>query len=360
MGLRGVGAGRRHKARAHLASNPRELPWQRPGLTRVARLIAFLEFLPVTKGRLEGRRMKLLPDQVAFVRAVYGPKGRKRVRLAIKSAPRGSGKTGLVAGLVLAHLVGPESEPRGEIYSAAIDREQAALVFHEVEAIVHAVPEFEAICNVVRHYKRVEVVEGPAAGSKYESLSADARRAHGLSPSLWVYDELAQAKTRALLDNLVTAAGKRKASLGIIISTQASDDTHPLSQLIDDAATGADPGVVSHVISAPEDADPFAEATVRACNPGRGRRSARPRRPDGGSRPGPPHPGLRAVLAQSAAQPALRSRRGGAAGVAGGLGSERRRGRRGGARRAAVLRRAGPERQARPDQPDAGVSRRRP
>ena len=33
------------------------------------------------------------------------------------------------AGLVLAHLVGPESEPRGEIYSAAIDREQAALVF---------------------------------------------------------------------------------------------------------------------------------------------------------------------------------------------------------------------------------------
>ena len=270
MGLRGVGAGRRHKARAHLASNPRDLPWQRPGLTRVARLIAFLEFLPVTKGRLEGRRMKLLPDQVAFVRAVYGPKGRKRVRLAIKSAPRGSGKTGLVAGLVLAHLVGPESEPRGEIYSAAIDREQAALVFHEVEAIVHAVPEFEAICNVVRHYKRVEVVEGPAAGSKYESLSADARRAHGLSPTLWVYDELAQAKTRALLDNLVTAAGKRKASLGIIISTQASDDTHPLSQLIDDAATGADPGVVSHVISAPEDADPFAEATVRACNPGVG------------------------------------------------------------------------------------------
>ena len=59
---RGVGAGRRHKARAHLASNPRDLPWQRPGLTRVARLIGFLEFLPVTKGRLAGRRMKLLPD----------------------------------------------------------------------------------------------------------------------------------------------------------------------------------------------------------------------------------------------------------------------------------------------------------
>ena len=201
------------------------------------------------------------------------------------------------------------------------DRPRAgALVFHEVEAIVHAVPEFEAICNVVRHYKRVEVVEGPAAGSKYESLSADARRAHGLSPTLWIYDELAQAKTRALLDNLVTAVGKRKASLGIIISTQAPDDTHPLSQLIDDAATGADPGVVSHVISAPmtptRSPRPRCAPAIRG-----GRRLARPGRPDGGSRPRAPHPGLRAVLAQSAAQPALRPGRRGAAGAAAGLGA---------------------------------------
>jgi hypothetical protein len=39
-------------------------------------------------------------------------------------------------------------------------------------------------------------------GSIYEALSADARRAHGLAPSFWAYDELAQAKDRTLLDNL--------------------------------------------------------------------------------------------------------------------------------------------------------------
>ena len=38
-----------------------------------------------------------------------------------------------------------------------------------------------------------------------------------------------------LLDNLQTAMGKRKRSLGVVISTQAADDDHALSQLIDDA-----------------------------------------------------------------------------------------------------------------------------
>jgi ABC-type transport system involved in cytochrome c biogenesis ATPase subunit len=48
--------------------------------------------------------------------------------------------------------------------------------------------------------------------------------------ALWAYDELAQAKDRTLLDNLQTAMGKRKHSLGMIISTQAADDEHPLSR----------------------------------------------------------------------------------------------------------------------------------
>ena len=36
-------------------------PWDVPGLTRAERVIAFLEFLPITKGILRGKRMELLP-----------------------------------------------------------------------------------------------------------------------------------------------------------------------------------------------------------------------------------------------------------------------------------------------------------
>jgi len=266
MGLRGPGASRAKLARERLDDEaPRPLPWEKTGLDRVARVIAFLEFLPITKGKLQGKRMKLLPGQRDFIRRVYKPTGKKRKRLAIKSEPKGNGKTGLVAGLALCHLLGPESEPRGEVYSASIDRDMAALVYREMEAIIVAIPEFAARTNCVRFHKRIEVLSGDGDGSTYEALSADARKAHGRAPSFWVYDELAQARDGELLENLIASAGKRTACLGMILSTQAPNDDHPLSLLIDDAE--ADPSTVLVLETAPLDADPFDPKTIRACNP---------------------------------------------------------------------------------------------
>ncbi|ODS53217.1 MAG: terminase [Acidobacteria bacterium SCN 69-37] len=239
--------------------------WQKPGLSRAERVIAFIESLPVTKGIRAGKTMTLLPYQRAFIEAVYGEQS--SVRLAIQSIPRGNGKTGLQAGICLAHLLGPEAEPRGEVYAAAIDRQQAGLLFNEIVAIIEAVPEFDAACNIQRFKKLVEVLDGPSKGSVFETLSADVRRGHGLSPTLFVYDEFAQARTGDLLDTLITAQGKRTRSLGMVISTQAADDLHPLSVLIDDAQRGLDPSLYCQLIAAPVDADPFDEATWRACNP---------------------------------------------------------------------------------------------
>ncbi len=270
MGLRGPGAGRAKAARELASQSKRKLPWLKKGMPRVQRIVAFLEFLPITKGKLVGRRMKLLPEQRRYIEKVYGPTGKGRVRLAIKSEPRGNGKTGLISGLALCHLLGPESEPRGEVYSAAIDRQQAGLIFNEMEAIILAVPEFAGRVNPQRFHKRMEVLDGDGAGSIYEALSADARRAHGLAPSFWVYDELAQARDSELLENLRTAMGKRKAALGMVISTQAPNDDHPLSVLIDDALGGHDASIVVDLQSAPVDADPFDVETIRACNPAAG------------------------------------------------------------------------------------------
>jgi len=163
------------------------LPWKKKGLSRVERVIAFLEFLPITKGILAGSKMKLLPGQRRFVEAIYGrlsKDGRRKIRIAIKSEPRGGGKTGLIAGLCLAHLLGPETEPRAECYSAAFNKLQAALIFAEMKSIIEAVPEFEARCNIQRYGKVIEVMEGDGAGGIYESLSADDRRAHGTEPEL--------------------------------------------------------------------------------------------------------------------------------------------------------------------------------
>ncbi len=278
MGMRGPGATARRKAAEKLDAEPRALPWEAEGLSRVERVTAFLEFLPITKGPLAGETMRLLPSQREFVENVYGPArddGRRRVRLAVLSEPRKNGKTGLAAGLALCHLLGPESEPRGECYSAASSREQASILFAEMEAILLAVPEFAARVNVQRFHKTVEVLEGVGAGSTYTALSADARKAHGLSPSFFVYDEYAQAKSRELYDNLVTGMGGRAEPLGLVISTQARDDLHPLSELIDygvQIQSGAIEDDNFHLtfFAAPEDADIFDPAVWAACNPALG------------------------------------------------------------------------------------------
>jgi phage terminase large subunit-like protein len=269
LGLRGPGAHRLIKAREG-GSKPRRRsePWRKAGLSRADRIIAFVQGLPVTKGMRVGKPMKLLPRQIEFIRKVYDRAG--RTRIGIDSAPRGNGKTGLTAALALAALLGPESEPRGEIVSAAVDRTQSSRLFAEMEAIILAVPELAGRTNIQRFHKRIEVLSGDGAGSIYESLSADARKGHSLAPTLWIYDELAQVSDFELLDNLETAMGKRDHSLGLIISTQAEGDDHRLSRMIDDGLSGADPSIVVHLLAAPADADPFDESVLRSVNPALG------------------------------------------------------------------------------------------
>ena len=64
--------------------------------------------------------------------------------------------------------------------------------------------------------------------------------------------------------------GKRNRSLGVVISTQAADDFHPLSELIDDAQASPDRSVVMHLRTAPVDADPFDHDVIRSVNPALG------------------------------------------------------------------------------------------
>jgi phage terminase large subunit-like protein len=166
MPLRGRGARKKPFTKTVQAPSP---PDHLAG-SRVHRLIHFLEGLPITKGHLQGQRMRLLPAQSRFIRAVYGQPG---IRLAVLSAPRGNGKTGLLSALTLAHLLGPESLPRGECYSAAVDRDQSALLYREMQAIIWALPEFDGRVNCIKHFKRIEVLAGVGSGS---TLRGDERR----------------------------------------------------------------------------------------------------------------------------------------------------------------------------------------
>lgn len=208
-------------------------PWELPGLSRAERVLAFLYELPIVSGLRAGEKMQLLPFQEQFVRAVYDPDdsdGRRLVRLAALSVARGNGKSGLLAGLSLAHLLGPMAEPYGECYAAALDREQAGVLFRMVCAYIEATPWMAARVNIRNWHKEIT---DELTQSKWAALTSDARKAHGLAPSFWIADEVAQWRSRELWDNLKTGMAKRGEALGVTISTQAADDLHFWSDMLD-------------------------------------------------------------------------------------------------------------------------------
>jgi phage terminase large subunit-like protein len=239
------------------------------GRRRAKAVIGFIERLTVPSGTGQGKPFKLDAWQKLFIRDIYEPHiGMRRVvRRAILSVARKNGKTALIAAIALAHLVGPEAIVHGEIYSAANDRDQAAIVFKFAKQIVDLEPELAAALEVIPSTK---TMIARRTGSIYRAVSAEAGTKHGYLPSLVIYDELAQAKSRDLYDVLDTSFGARDEPLFITISTQSNDPEHILSKLIDDGLSGDDPAIVCHLYAADEDCDLADEAQWAKANPALG------------------------------------------------------------------------------------------
>ena len=239
---------------------------------RAQRVIQFIETLTIPSGVGQGGPFILRPWQQDFIRDIYEPivsetERRRVVRRAILSVARKNGKTALIAALALAHLVGPEQVPNGEIYSAANEREQAAIVFRVAAQMVRAEPELMARLRVVDSTK---TIANYSNGSFYRAISAEAGTKHGLNPTVVIYDELAQAKNRNLYDVLDTSMGARLEPLFVTISTQSNDPEHILSKLIDDGLNADDPTTVCHLFAVPEEDDVFDFTVWKKANPALG------------------------------------------------------------------------------------------
>ena len=226
-----------------------------PNSDRVKRIIRFIEALTVPSGVGEGTPFKMRRFQRRFIQDIYGKTdkdGRRIVRRAILAVARKNGKTAKIATLALAHLVGPEAIKNGEIYSAANDRDQAAIVFKYAAQIVRSDPELSGYIRIVDSTKTMLCM---ANGSIYRAISAEAGTKYGLNPSVVIFDELAQAKNRELYDALDTSMAARAEPLYIVISTQSNDPQHILSQLIDDGLSGRDQSTICHLYAVPDEAE---------------------------------------------------------------------------------------------------------
>ena len=237
-------------------------------MSRAERVIRFVETYCVTPdGAHVGRPLVLAEFQKDFIRAVYdNPAGTRRAYLSIA---RKNGKSGLIAGLLLAHLVGPEAKLNAQIVSGAMSRDQAALVFNLAAKMVQLSPRLSSLVRIVPSGKRLI---GLPLNTEYRALAAEGKTAHGLSPVLAILDETGQVRgpQSDFIDAITTAQGAHADPLLIVISTQAAQSSDLLSIWLDDAARSNDPRIVSHVYAAPEGADLMDESAWRAANPALG------------------------------------------------------------------------------------------
>ena len=238
-------------------------------MTRGKKVCQFIEaFCPVPEGKLVGKPIKLMPFQRKFICDIYdNPKGTSRAYLSVG---RKNGKSALIAGIVLAHLVGPEARENSQIISGARSRDQAALVFKLAEKMVRLSPQLAQLVRVVPSQK---MLMGLPMNVEYKAISAEAGTAHGLSPVLAILDEVGQVKGQqdAFIEAIETAQGAHDDPLLIAISTQASTDGDLFSIWLDDAKNAKDRRIVSHVYEAPKDCDVMDKAAWKAANPAIGK-----------------------------------------------------------------------------------------
>jgi len=227
----------------------------------------FTTYLVYPEGEHVGKPFKLEEFQRNFLLSIYdNPHG---THTAILSLGRKNGKTTLAAGILLAHLVGPEACQNSQILSGAQSRDQSAIIFDLASKMCAMSPKLSSLVRVQPSGKRLI---GLKKNVTYRALSAEAKTAHGLSGKLIFIDELAQVvgPTDKFVEALTTSQGAYSESLLITISTQAPTANDMLSTWIDNQTNAPDPRVVCHVYAAPEDCALDDREAWKAANPGLG------------------------------------------------------------------------------------------
>lgn len=137
--------------------------------------------------------------------------------------------TPLVAGIILCVMV-CDGERGAQLYSAAAEKEQAALLFKYAAGMVYQNPELDGgqggILTVYGGMQRRAMVY-EAHMSAYRALSADAATKHGLTPSVVVIDEEHALPNRELVDTLATGMASLNRRNPLLLHVTTADYDRP-------------------------------------------------------------------------------------------------------------------------------------
>jgi phage terminase large subunit-like protein len=207
------------------------------------RMCAFFpRYLVHYQGEFAGKPFELEPWQRdLIIRPVFGWRrtsdGLRRFRKVYLAVAKKNGKSTLAAGVALL-LLFCDGEPGAQIYSAAADKEQAAIVFDTAKTMVEQSPRLSRRCEI---YRRSIVV--PNTFSSYKVLSADVKSKHGPNIHGLIFDELHAQPSRELYDTLAKGVAARRQPLTFEITT-AGDNLESICREEHDYAEKVIAGVI--------------------------------------------------------------------------------------------------------------------
>ncbi len=240
-----------------------------------ARAVGFIETLQHVRGRWAGAPFKLEPWQKRdIIEPLFGTldeDGNRLYRTAYIELPRKNGKSELAAAVAL-KLLFADQEMGAEVYGAAIDRDQASIIYRIAAAMVRKNKALAKRAKVIDSTKRIVY---PMTDSFYRAIPADAAGSEGFDAHGVVFDEMHVQRTRDLWDVLKTSTGARAQPLMFGITTAGYDrasicwEQHSYARAILDGVI-EDPTFFPYIRAAPDDADWTKVGTWRACNPALG------------------------------------------------------------------------------------------
>lgn len=178
----------------------------------------FLEMLVLSQGQFRDQTMRLLDWQRwDMIMPLYGwmrANGTRRYTQGCIWVPKKNGKSGLCSGLALYHL-GFDGEGAPLVWTCAIDKAQAGIVYNEARRMTRHTPGLEERFSFVDHRK---IIRYTGVDGEFMALSADVEAKEGMNWSFGIFDELHVA-SREMWSTLSGGAVARTQPMKLAIST---------------------------------------------------------------------------------------------------------------------------------------------
>lgn len=203
----------------------RDLVWR---LDMAMRAIGFFrDVLRLNGGEHEGMPFELMPWQQFIIGSLfgwYGTDGFRRFRVAYIEIGKGNGKSPMAAGIGL-YMMEADSEPRAEIYAAAVDKDQAAVLFRDAVAMVDQSPMLSARVTRSGGTGKEWNLADTKTGSFFRPISSESkgRGKSGPRPHCALLDEVHEHPTPAMVEFMRAGTKGRRQALILMITNSGFD-----------------------------------------------------------------------------------------------------------------------------------------